>query len=54
MKTDTWGTKDTGTGDYYDGRAYGWTNFEGQNPRHSSETMREVSSYELEHGRPPR
>ena len=53
-KTDTWGTKDTGTGDYYDGRAYGWTNFEGQNPRHSSETMREVSSYELEHGRPPR
>jgi hypothetical protein len=48
--TDTWGTKDTETGDYYEGKAYNWTNFEGQNPRYPSEDMREISSYELEHG----
>jgi hypothetical protein len=48
------GTKDTVTGDYYEGQGFNWTNFEGQNPRHPSENMREVSSWELEHGRPPR
>ncbi len=42
--TDSWGTKDTTTGDYYEGKGYNWTNFEGQNPHHPSETMREVSS----------
>ncbi len=52
--TDSWGTKDTVTGDYYEGKGFNWTNFEGQNPRHPSETMREVSSWELEHGRPPK
>ena len=51
--TDPTGTRDTRTGDYYEGSAYNWTNFEGQNPRHASETMREVSSYELAHGAPP-
>jgi hypothetical protein len=51
--TDTHGTKDTRTGDYYEGGGYIWTHFEGQNPRHASEGMREVSSYELEHGAPP-
>jgi hypothetical protein len=51
--TDPWGTKDTVTGDYYGGKAYNWTNFEGQNPRHPSESMREISSYELDHGGPP-
>ncbi|NWG14756.1 MAG: hypothetical protein HXY20_14620 [Acidobacteria bacterium] len=53
--TDTWGTKDTQTGAYYEGRDYGYVNFEGQNPRHPSETMREVSSYEVQQllgGRP--
>ncbi|HEX7486677.1 MAG TPA: hypothetical protein VF332_11025 [Vicinamibacterales bacterium] len=53
-QTGSSGTRDTATGDYYGGQGYNWTNFEGQNPRHPSETMREVSSYELEHGRPPR
>lgn len=54
-RTDSGGTRDTVTGDYYEGRGYNWVNFEGQNPRHPSETMREVSSYEVEHGgKPPR
>ena len=52
--TDNWGTKDTATGDYYEGRGYNWTNFEGQNPRYPSENMRGVSSWELEHGKPPK
>jgi hypothetical protein len=52
--TDNWGTKDTVSGDYYEGKGFNWTNFEGQNPSHPSENMREVSSWELEHGRPPR
>jgi hypothetical protein len=45
--TDTGGTQDTVTGRYYEGRPYNWVNFEGQNPRHPSETMREVASAEL-------
>lgn len=53
-KTDSWGTQDSVTGDYYEGKGFNWTNFEGQNPRYSSENMREISSYELEHGGPPR
>ena len=52
-RTDSWGTQDTVTGNYYEGKGYNWVNFEGQNPRHPSETMREVSSYELQQlGRP--
>ncbi len=47
-QTDRWGTKDTVTGEYYEGRGYSWTHFEGQNPRHPSEMMREISSYELQ------
>jgi hypothetical protein len=46
--TDNWGTRDTLTGDYYEGNGYKWTDFEGQNPRYPSENMREVSSYELQ------
>jgi hypothetical protein len=44
--TDQWGTRDTATGDYYEGRPYNWTNFEGENPRYN-ESMREINSYEL-------
>lgn len=51
--TDPSGTKDTVTGGYYEGKAYDWTNFGGQNPLHPSESMREIGSYELEHGGPP-
>jgi hypothetical protein len=46
-QTDSGGTQDAVTGQYYEGRSYNWVNFEGQNPRHPSETMREVRSYEL-------
>lgn len=52
-RTDSGGTLDTSTGDYYAGKPYNWVNFEGQNPRHPSETMRELSSWEVEHGRKP-
>lgn len=45
--TDSGGTQDTLTGQYYEGRPYNWVNFEGQNPRHPSETMREVTSAEI-------
>lgn len=45
--TDPWGTRDTGTGDYWEGGGHEYLHFEGENPRHPSETMREVSSYEL-------
>jgi len=46
--TDPWGTRDTRTGDYYEGGGHTYTHFEGENPRHPSETMREISSYELQ------
>ncbi len=52
-RTDAGGTLDPTTGDYYSGKPYHWVNFEGQNPRHPSETMRELSSWEVEHGRKP-
>ena len=46
--TDSWGTKDTWTGDYYEGSSYNYVNFEGENPRHPSlEDMQEINSYEL-------
>ena len=51
--SDPYGTRDTQTGDYYEGGGFTYTNFEGQNPNHASEGMREISSYELEHGAPP-
>jgi hypothetical protein len=47
-QTDSHGTRDTATGDYYEGRGYNWVNFEGQSPNHPSETMREISSGELQ------
>jgi hypothetical protein len=47
-ETDSHDTRDTATGDYYEGRGYNWVNFEGQSPNHPSETMREISSGELQ------
>lgn len=47
-RTDNWGTQDGVTGDYYEGKPYNWVNFEGRNPSYPSETMREVSGYELQ------
>jgi len=53
-QSDSGGTRDTLTGDYYERGGYNYTNFEGQNPHWANENMREVSSYELEHGAPPK
>jgi len=47
-KTDPWGTQDMQTGDRVEGSPYDYVHFEGQNPRYPSETMREVSSSELQ------
>lgn len=47
-QTDNYGTRDKGTNDYYEGGGYNYTNFEGRNPRHPSESMREVSRHEAE------
>jgi hypothetical protein len=47
-QADSHGVRDRVTNDYYEGKGYNYTNFEGGNPRHPSETMREVSSYELQ------
>lgn len=46
-KTDPWGTTDTSSGTRYDGAPNNYIHFEGQNPAHGSENMREISSYEL-------
>ncbi|MCU0563558.1 MAG: hypothetical protein MUE48_06385 [Desulfobacterales bacterium] len=46
-QTDPWGTRDTSGGTRYDGTPYSYIHFEGQNPAHPSEHMREISSYEL-------
>ena len=47
-ETDPWGTQDMQTGGRVEGAPYDYVHFEGQNPRHPSESMREVSSYELQ------
>ena len=46
--TDPWGTKDTTTGDRFEGDGYRYLHFEGQNPNHPSEQMRELSSAEVQ------
>ena len=43
--SDTWGLKDTETGDFYRGKPWDYVNFEGQNPKYN-ETMRYVDSKE--------
>jgi tetratricopeptide (TPR) repeat protein len=45
---DTYGLKDKDTGNYYEGGAFKYTQFDGQNPRHPSETMQQVTQPELE------
>jgi hypothetical protein len=46
-QTDPWGTRDTDSGTRYDGPPHNYIHFEGQNPAHPSEHMREISSYDL-------
>lgn len=47
-QTDPWGTRDTSTGNRYEGAPNNYIHFEGQNPVHASEHMREISSHELQ------
>ena len=46
-QTDPWGTRDTASGTRYGRPPHTNIHFEGQNPAHPSEHMREISSYEL-------
>lgn len=49
--TDSWGTKNTDTGEYWEGKAYDYVHFEGENPRGPEHLYREqmtpVDSREL-------
>lgn len=47
-QADNYGLEDKVNGTYYEGKGYSYTHFGGQNPRHPSETMREVTRHELE------
>lgn len=44
--TDSWGTKNTATGDYYEGQPYNYFNFTGENP-HYEEQMTPIDSRDL-------
>jgi len=44
--TDAWGTKNTATGDYYEGQPYNYYNYNGDNP-HYNEQMTPIDSREL-------
>jgi len=35
--TDSWGTKNTATGDYWEGQPYDYVHFKGKNPRYNEE-----------------
>jgi hypothetical protein len=48
-RTDSSGIQDTQTGNRLEGAPYNYVHFEGENPSHPSENMRELSSYEVEH-----
>ncbi|MGZ6220173.1 MAG: hypothetical protein ACXWMV_09275 [Syntrophales bacterium] len=45
-QSDRWGTKNTATGDYYEGQPYNYFNFSGKNPKYN-EQMQEINSREL-------
>jgi hypothetical protein len=44
--SDQWGTKNTATGDYYEGQSYNYFNFSGENPKYN-EQMQEINSRAL-------
>lgn len=46
-RSDPWGLQDLGSGDRVEGAPNNYIHFEGQNPRHPSEYMREASSDEV-------
>ena len=45
-QSDRWGTKNTATGDYYEGQPYNYFNFSGKNPKYN-EQMQEINSRTL-------
>ena len=45
-QSDRWGTKNTATGDYYEGQPYNYFNFTGKNPKYN-EQMQEINNREL-------
>jgi len=47
-QADPWGIRDTRSGDRIDGPPYDYVHFEGRNPAHPSEQMREISSFEMQ------
>lgn len=44
--TDSWGTRNTATGEYFEGQPYNYVNFEGQNPKYN-EQMTEINNRQL-------
>jgi len=44
--TDSWGTKNTVTGDYHEGKPYNYVHFTGKNPQYN-EQMQAVDSRQL-------
>ena len=44
--SDSWGTKNTTTGEYYEGQPYNYVNFSGRNPKYN-EQMQEINSRAL-------
>jgi hypothetical protein len=44
--SDSWGTKNTATGEYYGGQPYNYFNFTGENPRYN-EQMQEINNRAL-------
>jgi hypothetical protein len=45
-QSDRWGTKNTATGEYYEGQPYNYFNFTGKNPKYN-EQMQEINNREL-------
>lgn len=45
-RSDSWGTKNTTTGEYWEGKAYDYYRFQGQNPKYN-EQMQPVDSRAL-------
>ena len=45
-RTDSWGTKNTATGEYWEGKAYDYYHYQGKNPKYN-EQMQAVDSRAL-------
>lgn len=45
-RSDAWGTRNTATGEYYEGQPYNYVNFQGRNPKYD-EQMTEINNRQL-------